>query len=375
MSQRKRIAFVTRSYAFVVAIIATSISLPALGADEEKDFFMASADGGSPQVVALDEILGKSPKTVFIPGRLYRNGQGALFIDGQRFVSPSGARDVAGFMSDKGAYLIAVKANVVGFSEKANSAPVVTQPLPAKPRFSDEELQKLPPEMRVKAMEMMGMGTAPAGNDNSDVKFGTGKSNAMVFYRCASAKSCTIARVIKGLPVLHITETMIWFNDPSQNQVAGNEYQTTLLSYQGIDINGSVMDGPTVVLHAAPLPNGEWMIKRLDKVGVTDITFSWLTRSTDGSDRVQHTGTDSTFSSTTMIVPTSIVIDATPVSPSAAYGTISAVTGGYEKLYSQSYIFNRPVCATTASAPRFQGYAMNNSKSREIGNLIAEQLV
>ena len=354
----------------LVVLVASSITWAA----DDADVFKSS--GTTRDVVPLEEVFGKSPSTVYVPGRLYRNGQGALFINGQRFSSPSGAQDVAGFLSDNGNYLIAIKANVVGFSEKANGAPAVQQQ-PAKPRFSEEDLQKLPPELRIKAMEMMGMGAGQkttAAADSNDVKFGNGKANATVFYRCASEKSCVIAHVVKGVPALHITTDRIWFNDPARNQVVGNEYRATLLSYRGIDVKGDVVDGPTGVMHAAPLPNGQWMIKRFDKAVVSEITFSWITRSADGTDRVQFTDTDSTFRNTQMVVPTSIVINATPVSPSATYGTISVVKGGYEKLYSQDYIFNVPVCASTASKARVSGYLMNNSNDWDVGNLIASQL-
>ena len=359
-------------FAFLVAGVQSSASTAA--EDDENDLFQTA--GGTREAVALEEVFGNSPATVFVPGRLYRNGQGALFINGQRFSSPTGVQDVAGFLSENGGYLIAIRANVVGYSEKQSNTPSVSpQQQPAKPRFSEEELQKLPPEMRLKALEMMGMGAnASATADSSDVKFGSGKANATVFYRCASAKSCAIAHVVKGVPVLHITTDKIWFNDPARDQVAGNESRSMLLSYRGIDAKGELVDGPTGVMHAAPLPNGQWMIKRLDKVGVSDITFSWVTRSADGTDRVQYTDTDTTSSKTQMIVPTAVVVNATPVSPSATYGTISVVTGGYEKLYSQNYIFTVPVCATTASKQRVSGYLMNNTANWDTAYTMASQL-
>lgn len=351
------------------ALLFAASAAMAWSAEEEKDFFVAATSNGAVQIVALDELLGKTPKTVFVPGRLYRNGQGALFINGQRFASPSGARDVLGFLTANGGFLIAVRADVTGFAEKAASAPA--QPSAAA-MFTEEELRKLPPEMRLKALQMMG--TAPAGQDGAEVKFGNGKPNATVFYRCSATNSCTIARVVKGSPALQITDSTIWFNDPAQSQRTGREYIVDLLSYQGIDINGKVVDGPSGVLHAAPLPKGEWMLKRLDKVNSSDIEHSWVIRSSDGTERVLFSGQDSTMDSSSMVVPTSIVVDATPVSPSAAYGTISMVVGGYEKLYKESYIHTVPVCATSVSRNRVVGKLMNNTNDRSIGSMVAQQV-
>lgn len=329
----------------------------------------ASDAGEQLQVGSIEDVLGKSPKTIFVPGRFYRNGQGALFIDGQRFSTVSGVRDVAGFLKSNSGYLIAVRANVVDFTEVANGPAAPTQP--SKPLFTEEELRKLPPEMRLKALQAMG---TPAPQESVGVKFGNGKSNATVFYRCSTATSCTIARVVKGLPDLHLTDKTIWFHLPAQSQRVGSEYTSWLLTYSGIDINGVSTDGPNNVLYAAPLPNKEWMIKRLDKEYVSSIDYSWVIRSKEGIEKALFSGTDLVRNSLQITIPTSIAVDMQPISPSAAYGVLSVTTGGYDRTFSETRIYNWPVCATTASKDRMLGTIMSASDSRSKATFIAEQM-
>ena len=350
------------------ALLSAMLAVPLLAFAQEIDIFVAGP-GASPQVVALDEVLGKAPRTVFVPGRFYRNGQGVLFIDGQRFATANGVRDVAGFLAGNGAYLIAVRANVVDFTEQAGGPSTPAQA--SKPLFTEDELRKLPPEMRVKALQAMESTVPPQA---VGVKFGNGKPNATVFYRCSSVTACTIARVVKGLPELHITDKTIWFNVPSQSQRIGREFASTLLTYSGIDINGASIDGPASVLYAAPLPKGEWMIKRLEKEHVSSIDYSWAIRSSEGSDRVLFSGSDLSRDFLQVTVPASIVVDAAPVSPSAAYGVLSVTTGGYERMYSDWRLFNWPVCATAASKNRILGTALNVSDTQKKAAFMAEQL-
>lgn len=338
--------------------------LPTLSPAEEKDLFAVAS--GTPQLIALDDVLGKSPKTVYIPGRFYRNGQGALFIDGQRFSTPNGNQDIAGFVSASGTYLIAVRANVTDLMEQSGSTTV-----PTKPLFTDEELRNLSPEMRLKALQVMG---ASASNDGINVKFGNGKPNATIFYRCGSPASCVIVRVVKGMPTLHITDNALWFNVPSQNQRIGREFVSTLMSYSSIDTGGKSADGPAGVLYAAPLPKGEWLIKKLEKEYTDSIEYSWVVRSSNGNDRVLFSDTDLARNTLRVVPPTSIVIDGTPISASAAYGTVSVVNGGYNRTFGETSLFTWPACATMATKNRFQGYALNIVSSRDAANFLAEQL-
>lgn len=348
--------------------LSAVLTVSALASAEENDLF-AVATGEAPQLVALDEVFGKAPKTVFVPGRFYRNGQGALFINGQRFAVANGGQDVAGFLTGNGKYLVALRANVVDFTEQAGSPSTPTQA--SKPLFTEEELRKLPVEMRVKALQAM---ESAASRETVSVKIGNGKPNATVFYRCSSATACTIARVVKGLPDLHITDKAIWFNLPSQNQRIGRDFVSAVLTYSGIDLSGTSIDGPAGVLYAAPLPKGEWLIKKLEKEYSSSIDYSWAIRSPEGSDRVLFSGSDLSRDFLQIWVPKSIVVDATPVSASAAYGVVSVVTGGYERLYGESRLFNWPVCATAASKNRLLGTALNVTDSRAKASFIAEQL-
>lgn len=258
----------------------------------------------------------------------------------------------------------------VDFTEQANNA--ATPAPPTVPLFTEEELRKLPPEMRVKALQAMG--ATAASQETVGVKFGNGKSNATVFYRCSVPASCTIARVVKGMPDLHITDTTIWFNVPSQNQRIGREFGSTLLTYSGIGVEGKSTDGPAGVLYAAPLPKGEWMIKKLDKELVSSIEYSWAIRSPEGADRVLFSDSDMSRNYLRVVQPSSIVVNATPVSPSAAYGTISVTTGGYNRTFNESRIFNWPVCATSANKNRFLDIALNVSSNRDAASFLAEQL-
>lgn len=352
----------------MMASLVAATAVPSLASAQGNDVFAVSA-GSTPEAIALDEVLGKAPKTVFVPGRLYRNGQGALFIDGQRFAAANGARDVAGFLAGSGSYLVAVRANVVDVTEQAGSLGASGQA--TKPLFTEDELRKLPPEMRLKALQAMGAAVPP---ELAGVKFGNGKPNGTVFYRCSTAISCTIARVVKGLPELHITDNKIWFSVPSQSQRIGREFVSTLLTYSGIDINGASIDGPAGVLYAAPLPKGEWMIKKLEKEYVSSIDYSWAIRSSEGSDRVLFSGSDLSRDFLQVTVPSSIVLDATPVSPSAAYGVLSVTTGGYERMYGDWRLYNWPVCATAASKNRLLGTALSVSDTRQKAAFMAEQV-
>lgn len=349
-------------------MLSACISSAAWSADEE-DFFAFSQKGEALRSVPLNDVFGSNPKTVFVPGRLFRNGQGALFVNGQRFVAPNGARDVAGFIDDHGKYLVAVRANVVSFSENVG-APAPIAPA-SKPRFTEEELQKLPPEMRLKALELMGGSAAPQAS--SDVKFGNGKINATVFYKCSTATSCVLSSVTKGLPELHITETAIWFNDVGQNQRVGNDFKETLVSYRGIDADGKIQDGPSGVLYAAPLPKGEWLIKRLDKVTPSVIEYSWVVRTADGAERVQFSDEDSSLSHLSLRVPASIVVNGTPLSPSAEFGTASVITGGYSRAFSETRYFTVPLCASKATANRVVGKLMHNTETFDSAAYLAEQ--
>lgn len=352
----------------MMASLVAATAVPSLAPAQESNVFAVSG-GSTPQAVALDEVLSKAPKTVFVPGRFYHNGQGALFIDGQRFAAANGARDVAGFLAGNGSYLVAVRSNVVDFTEQVGS--LGASGLATKPLFTEGELRKLPPDMRVKALQAMGTSAPP---ESAGVKFGNGKPNAMVFYRCSSATSCSIASVVKGLPELHVTDKTIWFNVPSLSQRIGREFASTLQIYSGIDINGASIDGPARVLYAAPLPKGEWMIKKLEKENVSSIDYSWAIRSSEGSDRVLFSGSDLSRDFLLLTVPSSIVVDANPVSPSAAYGVVSVTTGGYERMYGDWRLYNWPVCATAASKNRILGTALNVSDARQKAAFMAEQL-
>lgn len=139
-------------------------------------------------------------------------------------------------------------------------------------------------------------------------------------------------------------------------------------------INGASIDGPAGVLYAAPLPKGEWMIKKLEKEHAGSIDYSWAIRSSEGSDRVLFSGSDLSRDFLQVTVPSSIVVDATPVSPSAAYGVLSVTTGGYERLFGDWRLYNWPVCATAASKNRLLGSALNVSDTRQKAAFMAEQL-
>lgn len=342
---------------------------PVFAADPSSDIFVSAPDSMQ-QVVSIEAVVGKTPKTVFVPGHFNRDKRGALFIDGQRFVTTSGATDVAGFISGDAGYLIAVHANVTDFTEQTSSTSVAAQT--SRPLFSEEELQKLPPEMRLKALQMMGGSATP--QESVSGKFGNGDSNATVFYKCISATSCSIARILRGLPDLQIAENMIWFVVPTLSQRVGGELVEFLVSYSGIGFDGKSVDGPRSVLYAAPLPKGDWVIKRLDRSEGWKHDYSWVIRAQDGSDRVLFSATDRADDFLQFVEPKSIVVDGTPISPSVAYGTVVAITGGYDKGWRTTNLYNRPFCATKASKDRLQGMSFSWSDNQLIAKFAGEQI-
>ncbi|MFA7270606.1 MAG: hypothetical protein WC073_14805 [Sterolibacterium sp.] len=329
---------------------------------QEDDIFMGQF-GVAPQLLKMDEAIGKTPKTVFIPGRFYQNGKGALFINGQRFATRTGAADVQGFISKGGTYVIAVHDNVTNFTEKVGDSSSSS----AQAMFTDEELKKLPPEMRLKALQMMG--GASKVDDRYDVNFGNGPKNSTIFYRCSTSVNCNIARVIKGLPSLQMTADAIWFSDPSAISRVGQNFTESVLSYSGIDIDGNRLDGPVGVLYAAPLPQGNWLLKKVTKEQSTLIGYSWTIKSPDGAEQTLFRYADDSRIYQSFEIPSSIIVDSTPISTSAQYGIVSTISGSLT-----STAWQRPVCAFSATKDTvIEGTAFFSHDKRTVLSFLASQ--
>lgn len=349
----------------VLAFIAALMG-PAHAEDTNGDIFSVPAAADA-HPLSLISAIGNTPKTVYVPGRFYKNGKGALFMDGKRFVTHSGASDVQGFISNGTTYLIAVKDNVTSFSEAA----VAADSRAAAPIFTEEELKKLPPEMRLKALQLMDGSSAQKAK--SAVNFGNGQPNAIVFYRCTFADHCEIARIVKGMPTLHIAENAIWFSNPTNTTRISQNVPGWLLTYSGIDAQGKRLDGPNGVLAAAPLSDGASLIKKLVRA-ISEIDYTWVIQNADGSNREVFSDTDNKQDTQMIEVPQSIVVNATPVSPSVQFGVVSVTSGGYESFTSSSRFYYKPVCVYTANKASMSGSVFFSGEGRSNIAYLASQL-
>jgi hypothetical protein len=253
--------------------------------------------------------------------------------------------------------VIAVKENVTSAAESTGQAETRS----AAPMFTEEELKKMPPEMRLKALQLMG--SASASKAKNEVGFGNGKPNATVFYRCATIDNCEIAHIIKGLPNLHITDKAIWFSDPTFATRASENFPGWLLTYAGIDLNGKRLDGPSGVLSAAPLPNGAWLIKKLVKA-LSDTDYTWVIRNVDGSTRELFADYDNKRDTQVIEISRSIVVNATPISPSAQYGVVPVTGGGFDSFTSSSRFYYKPICVYAATKESMRGTTFFSDESR-----------
>lgn len=290
--------------------------------DAVSDIFLGASRVADSKTINLDEIFGSKPRTVYIPGRYYRNGKGALFLDGKRFATQGGQANVAGFLSGdgKGAFplMVAVYEHIASYGSSQTTAR--TQ----EPLFSEEELKKLPPELRLKALDAM-KGGGPS--TQTGITFGSGTQNSLVFYRCNAADSCSVHKVVKGTPSVTVADGTIWYADPSLASLVGreNEYKEWANTYFGIKLDGTQVDGPVNALFAIPLKNGNWFVRKFIS-STYKLNTAWVIRKPDGSERELFQRSDWQADLVKPVLAEHIYVNRDPISNVYEHGNLPVVT-------------------------------------------------
>jgi hypothetical protein len=213
------------------------------------------------QTAPLAELGFASFKTLWIPARYTNTEKNALFIGNKKYVAPGGYDNALGFLPTDYGYMVAVRqpAGTVVISSQAFK-PVGT------PTFTPEELAKMPPEQRLKAMELqmqamqMQMQSMQQKPQTTVVSAAAKGQESVAFYSVSpTGEMLGVVGEIQSGSAAWVTNDAIYVRRDAgtKNGDSGNRSRN-VYDYIGFTRMGEQVIGPQAAAHAAPGPNGDW---------------------------------------------------------------------------------------------------------------------